>query len=87
MKKLLLWIVLLFLPFWADAAGTIALQGVVKSFSSESIEISDGSHIYSLKKSALPSVDLERAKMAKSGQQLELTVPFSAIISTKPVKN
>jgi hypothetical protein len=65
------------------AAGTMTLDGKVKSFSPETVEISDGSQVFSIQKSKLGPTELLKVKNAKAGTVVRVQVPFTAVLSAK----
>jgi len=69
----------------AFAGGTMQLSGEVHSFDNETIQVSDGQNIYSLKRSKIYN-KAPLAKNLKVGQHVEVTVAFEGVTETKPVK-
>jgi hypothetical protein len=63
------------------ASGVITLDGTVKKFNPDTIELSDGNKIYTLDRKKMAASD--QLKNLKSGQHLVLQVPFTAITALK----
>lgn len=82
-------IVALFFPMLIStplvfAAGTITLEGKVRNFSKDTIELSDGRKIFVIDRRKMGTIP--SAGQLKSGQKLTLHVPFTAINKVKNVK-
>ena len=63
-------------------AGTMQLAGEVKALTAETMEVSDGNHVYVIKRSAIKNKSA-RAKSVKVGSQVEVTVADDGIVETK----
>lgn len=61
------------------AAGTIRVDGKVKSFSSEFIAISSGENTYYIEKKQLSGAQRKQIKNIKTDTQLALVVNFEAV--------
>lgn len=73
----------LFFSLMAQAAGTFELEGKVKSFTPEVIQINDGHHVYAIVRKKLSADYSAILKTLKSGQSIKLHVPFDAVESAK----
>lgn len=76
MKRTQLFALLLFSSL-AWAAGTFTLEGELKAFTPEKIEVSDGHKVFVINRKKI-SVD---PKTLKIGQKMHLQVPFEAVES------
>jgi hypothetical protein len=86
MKKLiLLFFVFSAYSYFVFAAGTIQLEGSIVSISTEKIELNDGNHIYLLLKNKLENNAHLNLANLKTGQNLNLILPFDAIESTQAI--
>jgi hypothetical protein len=65
---------------WAD--GTMKLAGEVKKLSATTMEVSDGTHVYVIKKSAIKSKAV-LAKSVKVGSQVEIEMHADGLLETK----
>jgi alpha-acetolactate decarboxylase len=65
----------------ALASGTMLLEGTVRSFTAEMIELTDGQKVYKLDRKKI----MQPIKKIKAGDKLALNVPFEAITGVKPV--
>ena len=67
-----------FFSVLASAGGSIQLKGKVRSFDKQMLELADANYIYKLDRRSIASV-----QNPKSGQDLEVMVPFNAIKDVK----
>lgn len=67
-----------FFSAFASAGGSIQLKGKIRSFDKQVLELADANYIYKLDRRAIASV-----QNPKSGQNIEVTVPFNAIKDVK----
>jgi hypothetical protein len=84
MKTFLIISTFLFLSY-SFASGTISLEGKVRGFSKETLDISDGHHIYIILKDKLAESQQKQFAHVKTGETVKLQVSFDAIKSTNPV--
>lgn len=66
------------------ASGTIQIDGTLRSFTKDTIELNDGTKIYTIDRKALGAQI--PAKGLKAGDKLALNIPMSAITSVKNAK-
>ncbi len=66
----------------AYAKGTMKLAGEVKALTADTMEISDGNHVYVIKKSAIRTKSA-LSKSVKVGSQVELELMDDGIVETK----
>lgn len=72
----------LFLGLGAWADGTMKLAGEVKKITATTMEVSDGNHLYVIKKSAIKS-KAALAKSVKVGSQVEIEMHADGLLETK----
>jgi hypothetical protein len=77
-------LVIALFSFGVYASGTMQLSGSVRSFTADTIELSDGAKIYTLNRKSLGPQD--PAKNLKTGMKLALNIPFNAITAVKNAK-
>lgn len=65
----------------AFAGGSIQLKGKVRSFDKQMLEVADNHYIYKVDRRFIASVS-----NPKSGQDIEMMVPFNAITDVKKTK-
>lgn len=72
----------------ARAAGTLQLKGTIESFSKEKIEVSDDFNVYVIERKKIGAFEEAKVNQLKlqKGTKVDLTVPFTAVESTRPVK-
>lgn len=72
----------------ANAAGTMQLKGKVESFSKEKIEVSDDFNVYVIERKKIGAFEEAKVNQLKlqKGTKVDLTIPFTAVESTRPVK-
>ncbi len=79
-------IIFLLMPYLSLAAGSIKLDGKVRSFSKENIEISDYSNIYIIDKKRLSKQQLKSIEAVKVGNNTKLMISFDAIVDVRTIK-
>lgn len=65
------------------AAGTMRLTGEVHGFTTQTIQISDGQHIYTLSRDKISN---KVAKNLKRGELIDVTVDFEGVLETEELK-
>ncbi|NJM09860.1 MAG: hypothetical protein HC883_02910 [Bdellovibrionaceae bacterium] len=83
--KRILAVLVLSLSFQVWAGGTMQLSGEVHSFDADTIQVSDGQNVYTVKRTEIYN-KAPLAKTLKVGQHVEVTVSFEGVIEIKPVK-
>lgn len=71
------------LPVWA--AGVMQLSGKVHGFDKNSISVSDGRHIYKLKRSAIQTRAVASTNL-KVGEYVALQVSMDGVLEARPLK-
>lgn len=66
------------------ASGTMKLAGEVKALTADTMEVSDGNHIYVLKRSKIKNKSAQ-SKAVKVGSQVEVEIANDGLIETKDV--
>ncbi len=72
-------------PLVSVAAGTILLDGKIKSFSPKLVELNDGHRVYVVERKKLTSADDAKLKAATTGENVQLQIPFEAVVSAKKI--
>lgn len=72
----------------ARAAGTLQLKGKIESFSKEKIEVSDDFNVYVIERKKIGAFEEAKVNQLKleKGRKVDLSVPFNAVESTRPIK-
>ncbi len=68
------------------ASGSFTLEGQVRGFSPESVELFDGQNVFVIERKKLGSAETHKLKLLKSGQKIQLQVPFEAVAAVRDMK-
>ena len=68
------------------AAGTFNINGKIRNFNQETVDISDGKKIYSISRKKLSESQNLMIKKTKENQEIFLTISFESLKNVKNVK-
>ncbi len=83
MIKIFVITVVSILSIAAAAAGTISIEGRLKSFDSKQVEVESGGWTYFIDKSSLTGSMVKQISQLKRGDKVSFWVPFEGISSAK----
>ena len=83
--KIILIMIFVF-PISSYSGGNLQLNGVLRNFDTQTIEVEDTKKIYSIARKKLTGLQTAKLINLKSGAQLKLSVPFDAVTQIRKNK-
>lgn len=82
MRKILLLLIFLF-PIIGYSGGNLQLNGVLRNFNSQTIEVEDTGKVYTIIRKKLTGPQTAKLVNLKSGAEMNLSVPFDALTQVR----